>query len=123
MSNESIFREGDNVVLRSTREMGRIERPPTLDGGEYWYRVRFVRRVDNVVEDDLDPLDEVDESLEQLAANARWGRIQAFRTALAVERITHTKRHRLSEFIEFHGRRNLYWKPTAPPLKQLSADS
>ena len=89
MPNEALFNEGDNVVLRSTREMGLIQLPPKLEGGEYWYRVKFVERVENIVEDDLDQLDEADESLERLATNGRWGRIQAFRCALAIERITH----------------------------------
>ena len=92
------FRKGDVVVHRSTREMGRIERDAVLDGGEYWYRVRFVQRVENIVETDLDPLEESDESLEQLATRGRWGRVQAFRCALAVERITQANRSTLYSF-------------------------
>lgn len=99
MPDQPLFQKGDTVVLSSNRSMvGRIEQEPVRDAGEYWYRVRFVRRVENLVEDDLDPLDEADESLEQLAVNGRWGRIHAFRCALAVERITHTNRSTVYSF-------------------------
>ncbi len=116
MPSDALFRRGDTVVLRSTREMGRIERDPDLDGGEYWYRVRFVRRVDNVVESELDALDESDESLEQLAVHGRWGRIQAFRCALAVERITQTNH---STVYSFRARRLLFEPYQYKPLLKI----
>ena len=50
---EPMFKKGDSVVLRSTRQQGRIENDPLRDAGEYWYRVRFDRRLENIVEDDL----------------------------------------------------------------------
>jgi hypothetical protein len=37
-------------------EMGKVVAAPVLDGGEFWYRVQFVHRVENVVEEDLEPL-------------------------------------------------------------------
>ena len=89
---------GESVVLRTTRELGRVEANPIRDAGEYWYRVRFVKTVENVPESELDPLDELDESLEGLAGAGRWGMLRAFRTALAVERIAHTNRSTVYSF-------------------------
>lgn len=86
------FSSGDAVVLRTTMEMGRLVAAPVLDGGEYWYRVQFIARVDNVVEEDLDALTDEYLSLERLAQMGRWGTLQAFRCALAVERIRNTNR-------------------------------
>lgn len=86
------FRPGDAVVLRTTREIGRVIDGPVLDGGEYWYRVQFVHRVENVVEEDLDELSDDYETLERLTQTGRWGTLQAFRCALAVERIRNTNR-------------------------------
>jgi SNF2 family DNA or RNA helicase len=88
--NTARFKAGDTVLLRSTKEMGRVERDPVLDAGEYWYRVRFSKRIDNVVEEDLEPLEDATESLESITARGSWGRLQAFRTALTIERITNT---------------------------------
>ena len=62
-------------------EPGQIVSDPVRDAGEYWYKVRFVKRAENVVEDYLDPVDDVEPSLEQLVHQGRWGRIQAFRCA------------------------------------------
>jgi superfamily II DNA or RNA helicase len=89
---EPSYKRGESVVLRSTREMGRIEDEPLRDAGEFWYKVRFVKRVENVVEDDLDPVDNAEQSIQHLVHLGRWGRIRAFRCALAVERIIHTNR-------------------------------
>jgi len=50
------FSSDDAVVLRTTMEMGKVVAAPVLDGGEFWYRVQFVHRVENVVEEDLEPL-------------------------------------------------------------------
>ncbi len=92
MSTEPLFRNGDTVLLRSNRALvGKITRDPELDGGEYWCRVKFAKRIEIVVEDDLELLEEDDDSVESLVSQGRWGRIQSFRCALAVERIR--KRH------------------------------
>jgi len=48
------FGLNDAVVLRTNMEIGRVVGAPALDGGEYWYRVQFIHRVENVVEEDLD---------------------------------------------------------------------
>lgn len=92
------FKSGETVLLRSTKEMGRVEQDACLDGGEYWYRVRFTKRAANVVEEDLEPLEDPTETLESLAGKGSWGTIQAFRSALAVERITHANQSTLYAF-------------------------
>lgn len=86
------FSSGDAVILRTTMEMGKVVAVPVLDGGEFWYRVQFVHRVENVVEEDLESLSDEYLSLERLAQTGRWGTLQAFRCALAVERIRNTNR-------------------------------
>jgi len=43
-------------------------------------------------------LGEDDDSIERLAGQGRWGRIQSFRCALAVERITQTNRSTVYSF-------------------------
>ena len=110
------YHDGETVVHRSTREMGRIEGEPTRSAGEYWYRVRFVRRIDRIVEDDLDPLDDADDSLRDLAVHGRWGRIQALRCALAVERITHENR---STVYTFKSQRILFEPYQYKPLLKI----
>ena len=116
MTDHPRFQKGNSVVLRSTREMGRIERDPVLDGGEYWYRVKFVNRAENIVEADLDPLDHADDSIEQLVMHGRWGRIRAFRCALAVERITQTNR---STVYSFKAQRILFEPYQYKPLLKI----
>lgn len=96
--------------------MGRVEGEPTRSAGEFWYRVRFVKRVDRIVEDDLDPLDDADESVRELAVHGRWGRIQAFRCALAVERITHENR---STVYTFKSQRILFEPYQYKPLLKI----
>lgn len=111
-----IYRHGDSIVHRSTREMGRIEGEPTRSAGEFWYRVRFVKRVDRIVEDDLDPLDGADQSLRELAVHGRWGRVQALRCAVAVERITHENR---STVYTFKSQRILFEPYQYKPLLKI----
>lgn len=94
--------------------MGRIEEEPTRSAGEYWYRVRFVKRVDRIVEDDLDPLDDTDNSLRDQAVHGRWGRIQAFRCALAIERIKNANR---STVYSFKSQRILFEPHQCKPLR------
>jgi hypothetical protein len=54
------FNRNDAVIFRLTLGMGQIANEPTLDGGEYWYRVHFVARAENIPEEDLEALgDEV----------------------------------------------------------------
>ncbi|MBM3744425.1 MAG: DEAD/DEAH box helicase [Acidobacteria bacterium] len=110
------FRKGDSVVLRTTMELGNVVEDPVLDGGEFWYRVRFVRRVENVVEQDLDPLTDEHLNLERLVKSGRWGTIQAFRCALTVERITHSNR---STVYSFNAQRILFEPYQYKPLLRV----
>lgn len=116
MSVPQLFRKGDAIVLASTQEMGRIEEEPVLDGGEYWYRVRFVKRVERVVEDDLELPGVPDESIDRLAIQGRWGRLQAFRTALTVARIEHDNR---STVYTFKSQRILFEPYQYKPLLKI----
>ena len=112
---EPTFKAGDTVLLRSTKEMGRVDEC-ALDGGEYWYRIRFAKRVDNVVEEDLESLDDEADCLESLAARSHWGRIQAFRSALAVERILNTNQ---STVYAFRAQRILFEAFQYKPLLKI----
>ena len=112
---ESRFSKGQTVVLRSTRELGRVE-STELDGGEFWCRVRFERRFDHVPEDELDELDEVDTSIESLVLHGRWGPLQAFRTALAVERISQSNQ---STVYSFRAQRILFEPYQYKPLLKV----
>ena len=116
MSSDARFKDGDSVIHRSTRVMGRVEGSPELDAGEYWYRVRFVERVENVVEDELDPVDEGDTSIEELVKRGRWGRTAAFRCALAVERISNENR---STVYSFNAQRILFHPYQYKPLLKI----
>ena len=114
---ENLFNEGDSVVHRSDRGVGRISRVLGLDGGEYWYRVQFLKAVENVVEDDLELLDEVSsESIEELVLAGRWGRTTALRCALAVERIQQKNR---STVYAFQAQRILFQPYQYKPLLML----
>lgn len=110
------FKKGDSVTLRSTLEMGRIENDPQLEGGEYWYRVQFVRRVENVVEDDLEAVGDLADTLQSLVADGRWGRLQAVRCALGIERIQHTNR---STIYAFQSQRILFEPYQYKPLLKV----
>lgn len=113
---QSQFKKGDTVTLRSTLELGRVEAEPQLIGGEYWYRVQFSKRVENVVEDDLDGVSELDNSLESLVSQGRWGRLQAIRCALGIERIQHTNR---STIYAFQSQRILFEPYQYKPLLKV----
>ncbi|MBX9788482.1 MAG: DEAD/DEAH box helicase [Pirellulales bacterium] len=116
MSEKPRFRQGDSVILRSSLDEGTVLSDPVLDGEEYWYRVRFTKRVVNVVEDDLDAFSELHDSIESLVTTGQWGRIQAFRTALAVERIANENR---STVYSFRSQRVLFEPHQYKPLLKL----
>lgn len=92
MSDGPLFSEGDPVFRRDTRDLGHVQANPVLDAGDYWYRVRFGQQTLQMLEEDLDPVDEQDESIESLATEGRWGTPDAFRCAMAIERIAATNR-------------------------------
>lgn len=114
--NDARFHIHDNVILRSTLEQGCIVDEPVQDGGEYWYRVRFGQRVENVPEEDLDAIREPDETLQTLAAAGKWGRLQAVRCALGIERITNTNR---STIYAFQSQRILFEPYQYKPLLKV----
>ena len=87
-----------------------------LDGGEYWYRVRFKKRTDIVVQEDLEPRGDSAETIDQLAIQGRWGRLQAFRTALTVERIESDNR---STVFAFKSQRILFEPYQYKPLLKI----
>jgi len=111
-----IFKTGDSVLLRSTLELGVVEKEPQLVGGEYWYRVRFVKRREDVVEDDLETLGDSEDTLESLASGGRWGRLQAVRCALGLERILNTNR---STIYAFQSQRILFEPYQYKPLLKV----
>lgn len=113
---QPLFKVDDKVLLRSTLEPGWIESEPLLEGGEFWYRVRFGKRRDNVVEDDLEALGDAEETLESLATGGRWGRLQAVRCALGIERIKHTNR---STIYAFQSQRILFEPYQYKPLLKV----
>jgi len=113
---QAYFKKGDAVTLRSTLEMGRVERDPQLEGGEYWYRVRFIKRVDQVVQDDLDAVSGSEDTIESLVSQGRWGRLQAVRCALGIERILHTNR---STVYAFQSQRILFEPYQYKPLLKV----
>ena len=112
----SKFARGETVALRTTMELGRIVDVPILDGGEFWYRVQFGRRVENLVEDDLEGLTEEYRTLESLARAGRWGTLQAFRCALAIERLTLTNR---TTVYSFNSQRILFEPYQYKPLLKI----
>lgn len=64
-----MFRNGNTVLLRSNRALvGKVTRESELDDGKYWYRAKFTKRVEIVVEGDLEILEEDDDSIESLVA-------------------------------------------------------
>ncbi len=110
------FREGDSVFLRSTRDPGRIAGPAVPDGGEYWYRVRFAARTENVPEGELELETPEDVSIEQLVLAGRWGRLEAFRRAMALERIEHENR---STIYSYRSQRILFQPHQYKPLLRV----
>jgi SNF2 family DNA or RNA helicase len=116
MSQGPLFKTGDAILLRSTKELGVVEGEPDLDGGEYWYRVRFTKRTDQVVEEFLEVLADPGETLESLTRRGAWGKLQAFRSALTVERLTHTDQ---STLYAFRGQRVLFEAFQYKPLLKV----
>lgn len=113
---KALFKIGASVILRSTHEMGHVEAGPQLDAGEFWYRVRFVKKVENIVEDDLAEISKFEETLESLTSTGRWGRLQALRCALGIERIQHTNR---STIYAFQSQRILFEPYQYKPLLKV----
>lgn len=50
---QPLFKMHDEVWQRATLAVGTVLADPVCDRGEYWYKVRFGARTDNVVEENL----------------------------------------------------------------------
>ncbi len=111
-----LFRNGDAVVLRATLEHGQVISEPKLDGGEYWYKVHFAKKLVWVPEDDLEVPSPDFDSVDSLAQAGRWGRFRAFRTALAIERVRNTNRNTV---YSFNAQRILFEPYQYKPLLKL----
>lgn len=82
------FRDGQTAELRATLELVKIVGNGCMDAGEYWYRIKKSSGIfDNVVEAALDVERDLEDSIQSLACNGKWGSLQAVRCAMAVERI------------------------------------
>lgn len=110
------FQVRDAIRLRCNQELGLVAAPPVRDAGEYWYRIRFSARIEEVVEADLEPLLAPAESLQDLASRGAWGQLQAFRIALAIERITNANQ---STVYAFRGQRILFEAFQYKPLLKM----
>src|SRR3990172_4584332 len=90
------FQKDDTVVWSARRELGggRIVAPPEQTAGEWWYRVKFANRTSSLVDDDLEPIGEPDQTPDQLASEGRWGSVDAFRQAVVVERFSNRRTNR-----------------------------
>ena len=61
-----LFSKGDMVLLRTSREMCRVEEDPILEAGEYWYQLRCSSAQKMVPEEDLEPAREVEMTAEYI---------------------------------------------------------
>jgi superfamily II DNA or RNA helicase len=107
------FEDGAVVVLRRSREAGKVSGKAQRQAAEWWYRVRFEGRIESVVEEDLDAFGQEDVSVEGPATEGRWGRLEAFRRALALVRIEQTSRNTL---FAYRARRILFEPYQYKPL-------
>ena len=113
---ESTFKKGDAVLLAHSNEMGVVAEEPTLRRGEFWYVIQFNNRKEKVVEQDLSapPTNEAD--LSSLAREGKWGRLQAVRCALGLERLQNTNR---STIYSYQAQRILFQPHQYKPLLKV----
>lgn len=113
------------MVWIQNRELGggQVVAAPARDGGEWWYRVRFQKRVETMVEDYLEPLGKPDQTPAELAVAGKWGNIDAFRQVVVVERFQQRKDDR-STLYSFRNQKILFAPHQYKPLLKLleSAD-
>jgi SNF2 family DNA or RNA helicase len=84
---QPLFNDGDAVVKSSSAELGTIHGTPRRVAGDYWYKVRFVARAENVVESNLRHLPTSPSTIEELAETGAWGRLRTFRSAMSFARL------------------------------------
>jgi ATP-dependent helicase HepA len=99
MTTNAKFTPGDQVLLRSSMEPGEVVAGPKIVGGEAWYQVKFDAKFKWSVEDDITLRPQKPgETIEDVVKAGRWGRMQAFRSAMAVDRITKASHETLFAF-------------------------
>lgn len=110
------FKKGEAILLVHSNEMGVVAEDPELHRGEYWYVIRFNNRKEKVVEQDLTapPTDGAD--LPALAREGKWGRLQAVRCALGLERLQNTNR---STIYSYQAQRILFQPHQYKPLLKV----
>jgi len=88
-----LFNNGDKVRKGTTLELGFVSAEPELDAGDYWYKVTFGHRSEQIPEEELIPLEDDVPTIVSLVTENRWGRLDAFRCALALEKLTDPSRN------------------------------
>lgn len=118
------FHKGDTVVWIQNRELGGglVVAEPTRDGGEWWYRVRFLARVETMVEEYLEPLENPGQTPDELAIAGKWGNIDAFRQVVVVERFKQRRDDR-STVYSFRNQKILFAPHQYKPLLKLLESS
>ncbi len=111
-----LFNKGETVVRRATNELGRVEEEPEREAGEYWYRIRFNNRTEQLVEESLDFVATDEETVESLALGGSWGDMRAVRCALGIERILNKNR---STVYAFQSQRILFHPYQYKPLLKI----
>jgi SNF2 family DNA or RNA helicase len=118
---ESLYKKSHAVLLAHSNEMGVVAEEPTLRRGEFWYVVQFNNRKEKVVEQDLSAPPSNDADLASLAREGKWGRLQAVRCALGLERLQNTNR---TTIYSYQAQRILFQAHQYKPLLKVldSAD-
>ena len=117
----SQYKKNDAVLLAHSNEMGVVAEEPSLRRGEYWYVIQFNNRKERVVEQDLSLPPSNDADLASLAREGKWGRLQAVRCAIGLERLQNTNR---STIYSYQAQRILFQAHQYKPLLKVldSAD-
>jgi SNF2 family DNA or RNA helicase len=92
------FHVDQSVIWKQCQLIGTVLKEPELSAGEYWYELRFDHQIKELVESELEECDETAASLQTLVEKGKWGPLNAFRCALACERLTHKNRNTVYSF-------------------------
>ena len=116
-----LFKKGDKVRKGTTLELGFVSVEPELDAGDYWYKITFGHRSEQIPEEELIPLEEDAPTISSLVKSNRWGRLDAFRCALALEKLTDPSRNTV---YAYNAQRILFQPYQYKPLRKFldSAD-
>ena len=104
------------MLVLKTNEIGVVIAQPKLIGGEFWYDVQTANRRDRILEEDLGEPPTPDADLASLAKEGKWGRLQAVRCALGLERISNTNQ---STIYSYQAQRILFQAHQYKPLLKL----